>query len=299
MLYFLISLFMSGIILIGYSLFIFARQDRNQGTFEDINTVTTEHILLDPVKSKKGILEKLFEPGSPYEYSEVRKNLMQAGWDSPLAPFQFTILKLCFASIGGAIGILLIFFIESLQQQIFIIRLNVFIGFFATFYLIPIFYVKLLQSRFRRKVANAIPDALDLMLVCVESGQSIDKAILRVARDMSSLHPELAQRFDVVSEALKAGADRADTFFKLAYETDNEDLRSFAAVVMQSISFGAPISETFRVYSSDLRDQRIRRIEEKANKLPTKMTLGTMLFTIPPLMMLLLAPAVARILSVI
>lgn len=297
--YILAAMFLVGVVLLGISLFIMEKESDEGVLPEKAEDKAADIVLREPSQAESRLFSKFLEPGTSTEMSITRKNLMQAGWDSASAPRQFSILKLGFALFGGILGVILIASVEMLQQQVFIIRLNLVVILFICFYLIPSLIVQILRKRFRDKISRALPDALDLMLVSVESGQSIDNAILRVARDMSDLHPELARRFDAVSEALKAGADRSDTFFKLAYETDNEDLRSFAAVVMQSISSGAPIAETFRVYSADLRDQRVRRIEEKANKLPTKMTLGTMLFTVPPLIMLLLAPAVARILSAI
>jgi len=114
---------------------------------------------------------------------------------------------------------------------------------------------------------------------------------------MKRIHPELAERFAATSEALKAGEDRADAFARLAYVTDNLDLQSFAAVVLQASSMGTPISDTFRIYAEEQRERRFSRIEEKANMLPTKMTLGTMVFTVPSLLLLLLTPAVYSILQ--
>jgi tight adherence protein C len=295
----LILTFLLGVILIGLSLSLSLQINRNNTLSENSDISPPEPLLRDTNKASPSFIGRLLEPKSASEMSESRKNLMQAGWTAPTALLQFTIVKILAALFGAIIGIILISIVDGLQNAMLILRVNLVLGLFLFFYLLPGVVVRVLRKRFRERIARALPDALDLMLVCVESGQSIDKAIVRVSQDMSTLHPELAARFEAVSEALKAGADRADTFNKLAYETDNEDLRSFAAVVMQSISSGAPISETFRVYSADLRDQRIRRIEEKASKLPTKMTLGTMAFTVPPLIILLLAPAVARILAII
>lgn len=83
----------------------------------------------------------------------------------------------------------------------------------------------------------------------------------------------------------------------LAQVTDNSDLRQYATLVLQSSTLGTPMAHTLRVFSADLRDRRIRRVEERANVLPTKMTLGTMMFTVPPLLVLLMTPAIYRLIT--
>lgn len=160
-------------------------------------------------------------------------------------------------------------------------------------------YIDKRRAAWRRRITVAVPDALDFMLVCVEAGQSIDLAAHRLAAELEGLHPDLAVHFRDLTEELAAGASREEAFEHLALATGNVDLRQFGRIVVQSSTLGTPMAQSLRAFATDLRDQRVRLVEEKANVLPTKMTLGTMLFTVPPLLILLLTPAVYRVLTML
>ena len=161
----------------------------------------------------------------------------------------------------------------------------------------PVMYVDRRRAAYRQRIARGLPDALDLMLICIEAGQSVDMAVRRTALELQSVHPDLADGLRIVTEELAAGVERHTAFSQLAEDTGNEDLRALASVIAQSVNMGTPIAHTFRIFAADLRDKRIRKVEEKVNMLPTKMTLGTMMFTVPPLLILLLAPAVYRLMN--
>lgn len=227
----------------------------------------------------------------------VRRRLFQAGFVGPQSLYLFALAKL-----GGAVTALVIMgaviaafpafrAAEPLQWLTFLV-LAFIIG-----YALPGVLVASWARRYVDRIAKGLPDALDLMLVCVEAGQSLDLSLVRVSRLMRDLHPELAERFSATADALKAGEDRASAFKRLATETENPDLEDFARVILQSSAMGTPVAETFRVFAAELRNKRMRQVEEQANVLPTKMTLGTMMFTVPPFLLLMLAPAVYTILT--
>lgn len=257
-----------------------------------------EAVALRPAdRDRRRPLAGLFEPQTLQEMSELRKQLMQAGFSGPGAVRSFAMVKLLCALFGIVGGMGLVLLVPGLATLDPVLQLCSAVLFFLLAYFLPTLIVEHRRRRYLDRISLALPDALDLMLVCVEAGQSVDHAMMRVRRDMRRLHPDLAARFEAASEALKAGADRGEVLNRLAWETDNDDLRAFASVVMQSAAMGTPIAETFRVYAADLRDRRARKVEERVNMLPTKMTLGTMLFTVPPLLLLLLTPSVFRILQ--
>jgi tight adherence protein C len=131
-----------------------------------------------------------------------------------------------------------------------------------------------------------------MMLVCVEAGQSLDQSILRVSKEIRAGYPALADEFELVSQEVKAGKDRIAVLKGFAERAGVADVSSFVTVLIQSASFGTSIAEALRVYAAEMRDKRVMRAEEKANVLPTKLTLGTMLFTVPPLMIILIGPSV-------
>ena len=147
------------------------------------------------------------------------------------------------------------------------------------------------DSTRQQDVENGFPDALDLMLVCVEAGQSLDQAILRVAREIKAGYPTLAEEFEVVANEMRAGKDRVTVLRDMGERCGVNDVSSFVTVLVQSATFGTSISDALRVYGSEMRDKRVMRAEEKANVLPTKLTVGTMLFTVPPLLIILVGPS--------
>jgi len=158
-------------------------------------------------------------------------------------------------------------------------------------YYLPIYWVqRRLQTR-QEEMVNGFPDALDMMLVCVEAGQSLDQSIIRVSREIKTGYPALGEEFEMVAHEVKAGKERAQVLRDFAERCGIPDIASFVTTMIQSATFGTSIAEALRVYAGEMRDKRVMRAEEKANVLPTKLTLGTMMFTVPPLMIILIGPS--------
>lgn len=250
-----------------------------------------------PVPDRDAREPLLAPPGTTGEMSEQRKQLFQAGFTHPNAVRHLVYAKLICGGLGLLIGFILIRTVPLLQNAGPLVPLSTMTSLFLMAYLLPTYIVDKRRAGYFRRIELALPDALDFMLVSVEAGQSTDLAIMRVADELQEVHPDLAARFAALTEALAAGADRHDAWLRMAHETDNDDLRQLASIIVQSTSMGTPIAHTLRVFAADLRDRRVRKVEERANVLPTKMTLGTMIFTIPPLLILLLAPAIYRIMQ--
>ena len=143
----------------------------------------------------------------------------------------------------------------------------------------------------RKRSPQASLTRLDLMLVCVEAGQSLDQAIVRVASEMKASYPDIAQEFEVVAYEMKAGKDKDTVLRDFGTRCGVQDVSSFVTVMIQSATFGTSIAEALRVYAGEMRDKRVMRAEEAANKLPTKMTLATMMLTVPPLLVILVGPS--------
>ena len=142
------------------------------------------------------------------------------------------------------------------------------------------------------EITRGFPDALDMMLVCVEAGQSLDQCIVRVARELKASYKALADEFEVVAYEMKAGKDKITVLNDMGERCGVQDVSSFVTVLVQSAAFGTSISDALRVYAGEMRDKRVMRAEEAANKLPTKMTLATMMLTVPPLLIILVGPSV-------
>lgn len=165
----------------------------------------------------------------------------------------------------------------------------------AAGYYLPQYWVQRRIQERQQQITSGFPDALDLMLVCVEAGQSLDQSINRMAKETRAGYPALADELEMVSYEVKAGKERVQVLKDLSERINLPDVSSFVTTLVQSATYGTSIADALRVYSSEMRDKRVMRAEEKANTLPTKLTLGTMMFTVPPLMIILIGPSVMGI----
>jgi tight adherence protein C len=240
------------------------------------------------------------EPQDEKEYSATRLKLLQAGYQSRNAVryyhFAQFALGLGLLAVGIAYTLVLNATSETPLTISWIAIYTLLPG--AVGYLAPRYWVTRRQAVRQEAITNAFPDSLDMMLVCVEAGQSLDQSIVRVAKELRSGFPDLADEFDMVSHELKAGKDKTQVLRDLSERCGVTDVSSFVTVLIQSQQFGTSIADALRVYSAEMRDKRVMRAEEKANTLPTKMTLATMMLTVPPLLIILLGPSVYEIMTV-
>jgi tight adherence protein C len=246
-------------------------------------------------KDRAEKLEKFasfLEPQDAEQYSAARLKMLRAGYRDKNAVRMFH-----FAQFSLAIGFLVIGVIYAMVNSIngdvttqsMILST---IGPGAVGYYLPQYWVTRRIETRKQEIVSGFPDALDMMLVCVEAGQSLDQSILRVARESRAGYPALADEFDMVAHEVKAGKERVMVLKDMSERVGITDVSSFVTTLVQSATFGTSIAEALRVYSAEMRDKRVMRAEEKANVLPTKLTLGTMMFTVPPLMIILIGPSV-------
>ncbi len=238
--------------------------------------------------SLKGLAEYL-EPKDQEELGETRKMLRAAGYRGGAAVRQFY-----FARVALMMGLLLlglfVFFVTPEEPNI--VFGGVMCGLLALMgYFVPSYMVKRRIAARKQEIENAFPDAMDMMLVCIEGGQSLDQAMARVGEEMKKSAGPLAEEFQLVSHEFRAGKERVQVLRDFAARTAVQDVSSFVTVLIQSTSFGTSIAQALRVYAAEMRDKRLTRAEEKANVLPTKLTLGTMMFTVPPLVLILIWPS--------
>jgi len=250
------------------------------------------------VAGGKDKLEKysdFLEPKNQEEFSSVKLKLLQAGYRSKNAVrmyhFSQFALGLGFLVLGGGYAV---FDTSTGDPDTTVTMLSVLVPGIAG-YMLPKYWVTRRQSERQEQMVNGFPDSLDMMLVCVEAGQSLDQAIIRVARELESGFPALADEYKIVSHEMKAGKDKTQVLRDMSERAGVSDIASFVTVLIQSQQFGTSIAEALRVFSAEMRDKRVMRAEEKANKLPTKMTLATMMLTLPPLLIILIGPSVYEI----
>ncbi|WP_411889245.1 type II secretion system F family protein [Yoonia sp. SDW83-1] len=250
--------------------------------------------------SNKDKLEKysnFLEPQNAEEYSAVKLKLMQAGYRSKNSVRIYHFLQFALGIFGLLIGGVYAIWSSTISEvEPTNLALMILIP-GGSGYMLPRYWVTRRQEVRKAAISDGFPDSLDMMLVCVEAGQSLDQSILRVARELKAGFPDLAEEYEIVCQEMKAGKDKTAVLKDMADRAGSTDISSFVTVLVQSQQFGTSIADALRVYASEMRDKRVMRAEEKANKLPTKMTLATMMLTVPPLMAILIGPSIYAIIK--
>ncbi|MCU0825950.1 MAG: type II secretion system F family protein [Tabrizicola sp.] len=235
---------------------------------------------------------KFLEPQQKEELSAAKLRMLRAGYTSKNAVRMYHAMQFILGITFLVIG-LIIALVKSVNGELTTNSIVLWTVFpCALGYFIPKYWVEKRVEKRQTEIIQGFPDALDLMLVCVEAGQSLDQSIIRVGKESRAGYPALADEFDMVAQEVKAGKERITVLKDMAERVGVPDVASFVTTLVQSATFGTSVADALRVYSADMRDKRIMRAEEKANMLPTKLTLGTMLFTVPPLLVILIGPSI-------
>ncbi|MBF9043264.1 type II secretion system F family protein [Rhodobacterales bacterium HKCCE4037] len=230
------------------------------------------------------------EPQDEKELSATQLMMIRAGYRAKSSIQMFNFAKLALGIGGLLLGTLYVLVTGgggSAQNSALMVLVPGLVGYYG-----PKYWVQRRVQAREEQINAGFPDALDLMLVCVEAGQSLDQAIIKVAREIKHSYPALAEEFEIVSYEMKAGKDKTKVLRDMGDRVGIQDVNSFITTLIQSSTFGTSIAEALRVYADEMRDKRVMRAEEKANKLPTKLTLFTMMFCVPPLLIILIGPSV-------
>ncbi len=224
-------------------------------------------------------------PLSPSEVSRTRKWLIQAGYREQR---HFTIylgLRVLLALLG-MVGVVAV---EGKFDLLTMIGVGGF-GFF-----VPRFLLKRMIRERQRRITLALADALDLTVICVEAGLSLDQALMRVGEDLHHAHPELSDEFHLVNLEMRAGKPRAEALRNLVERSGVDDIRDLVAALVQTDRFGTSISQALRVHSESLRTERRQRAEEQAAKTTIKMVIPLVIFVLPSIIFVTLGPAVVQL----
>jgi tight adherence protein C len=152
-------------------------------------------------------------------------------------------------------------------------------------FFLPRFFLKRMIKDRQKRITIALPDALDLTVICVEAGLALDQALMRVGKDLHHAHPDLSEEFHLVNLEMRAGKPRAEALRNLVDRTGVDDIRSLVGTLIQTDRFGTSVAQALRVHSDSLRTQRRQRAEEQAAKTTIKM--------VPPLVIFILVPFLA------
>ena len=231
----------------------------------------------------------LVDPKDP----ALRTRLVAAGYDSENAARTYSVVRL-----GMVMGLPLLLFalmwLLGMRPSVFRLYLVGAGAALLGLYLPSIFIRRRTAAR-QQEILNGFPDALDLLLVCVEAGLGLESAFSRVGEEMTESHPLLAQQFGAAVLELRAGRSHEDALRRMAERSGSEDIRGFATLLVQSTKLGSSIAQTLRVYSSEMRERRRLRAEEKAHRLPVLLSVPLVCFMLPSMIGVLMLPAALRV----
>lgn len=162
----------------------------------------------------------------------------------------------------------------------------------AAGYLLPEIWVSWRVSARQHRLRKALPDGLDLLVICVEAGLGLDQALLKVSQELRIAHRELSEELQLVNLEMRIGKSRIDALRELARRTGLEDIKALVAMLIQTDRFGTSVAQSLRVFSDDMRVKRRQRAEEMAAKTPVKMVPVLVFFIFPALMVVILGPAI-------
>jgi tight adherence protein C len=243
--------------------------------------------VVDKVEDKLGL-----KSGSP-KVNELKKNLIRAGIYHKKAPSIYFGLKL---GLTVALPVLVMPWLFG-RGIAAVFLLVIFFGTLVLGYFLPsLFLSHLVQTR-QKKIKEGLPDALDLMVVCVEAGQGLNAALKRVSDDLQLSNPILAWEMSMVNLEISAGLEREVALRNLAERTGVDDVASLTSMLIQADRFGTSLAQSLKVQSETLRTTRRQRLEELAAKTPVKLVFPLLLFIFPALIVVIIGPAVIRIME--
>jgi tight adherence protein C len=216
--------------------------------------------------------------------------LIQAGYRNAATRRPFINgLRVLFAVLGLHLGLSSF---TGFNSPMLLLGLTAF-GFF-----LPRFMLKRKLKERQLRIRLGLPDGLDLTVICVEAGLSLDQAMMRVGQDLNYAHPELSGEFHLFDLETRAGKPRVEALRNLAERTGVDDIRSLVGTLIQTDRFGTSVAQALRVHSDSLRTERRQRAEEQAAKTTVKMIIPLVLFVMPSLIFVTVGPAVIQLLHI-
>jgi tight adherence protein C len=243
----------------------------------------------------KGVVEnlKLFEV---FDAAEARKKLLMAGFRGERPVFIFMAARIGMPFVMAiAVGIY-VYILKGMELDSFGKLLTVVGGFFSGFY-VPNLYINNAVSKRQQKVQSAWPDALDLLLICVESGMSIEAAMQKVSEEIGSGSAELAEELGLTVAELSYLQERKQAYVNLAERTGLDGVKGVTTALIQSEKYGTPLGQSLRVMAQESRDLRMQEAEKKAAALPPKLTVPMIGFFLPVLFAVILGPAIMQLMG--
>ncbi|QIK95678.1 type II secretion system F family protein [Sphingomonas sp. HDW15A] len=243
-----------------------------------------------------GLIQAVERRGIPLidpKDKSLRARLVSAGFESPAAPSIYSFSRLALVILLPVLALVLMWLSGQAPSVFKIYMIGAGAALLGLY--VPSIYIGLRARRYQQEIVNGFPDALDLMLVCVEAGLGLEAAFNRVGMEMTRSHPLLARQFGTVVYELRAGRSHENALRRMADRAGSEDIRGFATLLVQSARLGSSIAQTLRTYSAEMRERRRMRAEEKAHRLPVLLSIPLVGFMLPTMIGVLMLPAFIRV----
>lgn len=247
----------------------------------------------DSVGAMRGVVDKL----KLLQSEQTKKTtvlLSRAGFRNKDAVVIFLFAKLVTPVLFAIIAVVLVYGVRIMDQNA-LMQLMLALGIILLGFYMPDIVIKNFGDKRREAIRKALPDALDLMVICAEAGLTLDSALNRVARELSNANPELSDEFSLTAIELGFLTERRQALLNLGERIDLKAARGVVNTLIQTEKYGTPLAQSLRVLSAEFRNERMMRAEEKAARLPAIMTIPLILFILPTLFIVLLGPAACQI----
>jgi tight adherence protein C len=232
-------------------------------------------------------IAEALQPKNEKEAGKLKQKLDEAGWRTENATQILSTLKVVSAGFGFFLGGGVALFTNGFNTYSLIYALVALVGFM----LIPELILRFIGAQRKQKLFLGLPDALDLMVVCVEAGLGMDQALRKVADEMFFTHPTVANEFKLCNHQLQMGSTREIVLMELGRRNGVDDLKTLASVMIQVDKFGTSVGKALRVQSDAMRTRRRQIAEEKAAKTAVKLIFPLVLFIFPGIFVILVGPA--------
>jgi tight adherence protein C len=228
---------------------------------------------------------------------QARERLVQAGYRGQAPYTAFLFFRMVMPLIALVVSSLYVFVILEIEQPAPIKLGMVLVSAYVGMHL-PLLYLKNRIAKRQLSIKRAFPDALDLLLICVESGMSIEAAFRKVSQEIGSQSIPLAEELTLTTAELSYLQDRRQAYENLAKRTDLDGVKAVCVALQQAERYGTPLGQTLRVMAQENRDMRMSEAEKKAAALPPKLTVPMILFFLPVLFIVILGPAAIQVMSI-
>lgn len=264
----------------------------------EINPRAADDALPAPVSSV--IMERVAKPlaqfvpqPSPRNMRRLRRRLVQAGYYNENAATIYRVIRLISAVLLPTIVFFFVTVILGKPLNSSTLGLTVVAICYGLF--LPSFILSRMITNRKGRLTRALPDALDMMVVCVEAGLGLNAALQRVGREMELVEPALSEELAVTNREIRAGKARDEALRNLGDRTGVDDIKSLVAMLVQTDRFGTSIADSLRIFADSMRTKRRQRAEEQVAKAAIKLIFPLLLFIFPALLIVLMGPALIRI----